>query len=149
MLDGNGAPVANGTPVTIAIAPGTRLPGTLHGDHDADHGRRAPPTFGDLSIDAPGSYALAAQAGGAGSATSEPFLITDAQTVCIERRHLRGVGVLAEHADPGHRGRATASAPSFLSLSLNVGSAFQCKGYNAVLARLGGRQRLGEPDCTS
>ena len=128
--DGNGAPVANGTPVTIAIVPGTPYLGTLNGTTTQTTSGGAA-TFGDLSIDKSGSYA-ARRPGGRRR-------LGDLRAV-PGRRMRDGVhqrpaparrGVVAEHGDPGHRGQRRRRRPSSISLSLNAGSAFQCKGYNA------------------
>ena len=125
--DGNGAPVANGTPVTIAIVPGTPYLGTLNGTTTQTTSGGAA-TFGNLSIDKSGSYELVAQAGGAGSVTSEPFLITDAETVCINDPTCEA-SVSSPNTEIQGTGVSNGVGASSISLSLNAGSAFQCKGY--------------------
>ena len=127
VLAGNGSPVADGTPVTVAIAPDPSGTGALHGTTTRTTAGGSA-TFGDLSIDAPGGYRLAASAPGVGTATSDAFPIEDATTVCT------GATCTASVSSPATsvQGTATSSGgPSFLSLSLNVGPELKCAGYNA------------------
>lgn len=125
--DGNGALAANGTAVTLAIVPGSPYLGTLHGTTtQTTSGGTA--TFADLSIDKSGSYQLTAGAAGAGSATSDAFLITDAETTCTNDATCEA-SVSSPTTQIQGTGVSNGVGVSSISLSLNAGSTFKCKGY--------------------
>jgi hypothetical protein len=125
VLDGGGATAADGTVVSVALAPDATGPGRLGGttSQPAQDGRA---TFGDLTVDAPGGYRLAASGPGAGSVTSDPFPVEDVVDDCS------GGTCSATVASPVTTFTATATTtggPAFLSLSLNVGPPVDCAGY--------------------
>ena len=126
VLDGAGNAVANGTSVVMTLTTDPVYTGMLHGTTTRTTAGGVA-TFNDLSIDAPGTYALTATADGAGAATSDPFLVDDVATVCT------GTTCNATVSSPDTlvQGTATSSGgPSFLSLSLNVGPPVDCADYN-------------------
>ena len=126
VVDGDGDPVSDGTPVSIALADGASGDGALGGTTTRPSAGGTA-TFPGLTISAAGGYRLTASAPGAGAATSAAIAIEDAVAVCT------GASCSAEVSTPVTtvQGTATSSGgPSFLSLSLNVGDPLDCAGYS-------------------
>ncbi len=125
VLAANGSLAAVAVPVSLALAPGATGPGVLSGTttQPATAGRAE---FGNLTIDAPGSYRLTASAPGAGSVTTDPFAIDQVATPCTPT-------CTTTVTTPNISATATATTTGgagFLTLSANVGPVPNCANYS-------------------
>jgi hypothetical protein len=133
VVDGAGNPLTSSAPtITLALATTSGL-GMLHGGttRTAAAGVAA---FGDLSVDAPGTYSLQASAPGLQPAVSAFFTI---QQVAIECRE--DVDCSGSLSTPLSRVDASAFAgpgtdDGFLQLSFNAGFQPDCAGYEEASA---------------
>jgi hypothetical protein len=133
VIDGSGSRVTTSSAVvTMSLAPGSG-PGALSGTNPvtAVDGLA---TFANLSIGAPGSYALVASSPGRVSATSGTFRVDESATVCSE-------DVTCTATSSNANTTLDASAPSnaqvdagVLVVNRNIGDALDCAGYDELSA---------------
>jgi hypothetical protein len=125
--DAAGDPAAGANAVAVARDPGSPGTGTLTGGGPREPTAGAA-TFAELRIDAAGAYRLNATSAGAAPATSTPFAIEQAAATCT------GASCSASVESPVTAATVTAAplggGPAFVSISLNVGPAVDCAGYN-------------------
>jgi hypothetical protein len=128
LVDGEGDRVTTASPViSLALAPVTGL-GTLSGTVTVT-GAAGLATFGDLSVDAPGTYHLQATAAGAQPATSVPFMVPQLAIQCFEGVDCSGsLGTSRSQVDASAFAGPGADA-GFLQLSFNTGFRPDCAGY--------------------
>ena len=133
LVDGDGDRVTTASPVislTLASVDGF---GTLSGTSPVT-GAAGLATFGDLSVDAPGTYRLQATASGAQGTTSVPFTVQEVAIQCFE-----DVDCAGSIDTPRSRVDASAFAgpgvdAGFLQLSFNFGFRPDCAGYDETSA---------------
>jgi len=143
VLGAGGSLATSAVPVSVALAPGATGPGVLSGTttQPAGAGRAE---FGDLRIDAAGSYRLTATAPGAGAVTTDPFTIDQVAATCTGT-------CTATVSTPSASVTATATTvgggPGFITLSANVGPEPDCAGYTEFSpdwVLINGSPNLGE-----
>ena len=126
--DAAGNPAVGAGPVTVARAPSSTGTGALTGG-EAQNPTGGAASFDHLRIDAAGAYRLLATSPGATAATSDPpFMIDQAGAPCT------AASCTASVASPVTSATVTSSplgaGPAFVSISLNIGPAVDCAGYN-------------------
>jgi hypothetical protein len=133
VVDGAGNRVTTSTAsITVALGPGTGT-GALHGTLTASASGGVA-SFGNLSVDAPGTYSLRATSPGLTAATSVSFRIDQVAVACTEdvtctATLANGDTTFAVTA-PGNAGIDA----GFLLLDNGVGVAIDCAGYTELTA---------------
>ena len=133
VVDGSGNRVTTSTAsITLALGPSTGI-GTLHGTVTASASAGVA-SFGNLSIDAPGTYTLRATSPGLTAATSSTFRIDQVAVACIEDVTCSATLVNGTTTfDVTAPGNAGVDA-GFLVLDNGVGVAIDCAGYTELTA---------------
>jgi hypothetical protein len=133
VIDGAGNRVTTSTAsITVALGPSTGS-GTLHGTVTASASAGVA-SFGNLSIDAPGTYTLRATSAGLSTATSSTFRIDQVAVACIEdvtcSASIANGSTTFDVTAPGNAG----TDAGFLVLDNGVGVAIDCAGYTELTA---------------
>ena len=133
LIDGAGNRVTTASPtISVTLATLTGF-GTLSGTSPVT-GAAGLAAFGDLSVDAPGSYRLQATTSGAQPATSVPFTVQQVAIQCFEDVDCAGsLDTARSRVDASAFAGAGADA-GFLQLSFNSGFMPDCAGYDEVSA---------------
>ena len=128
LVDGAGDRVTTASPtISLALATVSGL-GALGGTGTVT-GAAGLSTFGDLSVDAPGTYRLQATAPGAQPATSVPFTVQQVAIQCFEDVDCAGsLNTARSQVDASAFAGAGVDA-GFLQLSFNTGFRPDCAGY--------------------
>ena len=128
LVDGAGNRVTTASPtISLALASLTGF-GTLSGTGTVT-GTAGLATFGNLSVDAPGTYRLQATAPGAQPATSVPFTVQQVAIQCFEDVDCAGsLATSRSQVDAAAFARPGTDA-GFLQLSFNTGFRPDCAGY--------------------
>lgn len=133
VVDGSGARVTSSS-AAITTGIGTAGgAGTLSGTTTVSAASGLA-SFGDLSIDAPGTYTLSATSPGITSATSDPFVIQQVAVNCIEDIDCTGSlsnGKLSATATAFANNQVDSG---FLQMSLDSGFEPDCAGYTEFSA---------------
>jgi hypothetical protein len=133
VVDGAGNRVTTSTAsITLALGPSTGS-GALHGTVTVSASAGVV-SFGNLSIDAPGTYTLRATSPGLTPATSDAFRVDQVAVACVE-----DVTCSASLANGSTTFDVTAPANAaidagFLVLDNGVGVAIDCAGYTELTA---------------
>ena len=133
VIDGGGSRVTSST-ATISVALGPSAgSGTLSGTSTAAASAGVA-SFGNLSINAPGTYSLTASSAGLTSATSSSFRLDQVAVACVE-----DVTCAASIANGQTTFDVTAPANAapdagFLAISNATGPNFDCTGYKELTA---------------
>jgi hypothetical protein len=133
VVDGAGQRVTTSTAsITVALGPSTGT-GTLHGTLTVSASAGVA-SFGNLSIDAPGTYTLRATSAGLSATTSSTFRVDQVAVACIE-----DVTCSASIANGSTTFDVTASGNAgtdagFLILDNGIGVAIDCAGYSELTA---------------
>ena len=132
VIDGAGERVASATPVSLSFATADGL-GTLRGTTTVA-AVAGLATFGELSVDAPGTYRLLASAEGLQPVVSAAFTVQQVAVECVEDVECTG-----ELATPRTRVKATSLGNAgvdagFLQLSFNTGFRPDCAEYEEYSA---------------
>jgi hypothetical protein len=133
VIDGAGQRVTTSTAsITVALGPSTGT-GTLHGTLTVS-ANAGVASFGNLSIDAPGTYTLRATSAGLSTATSSTFRIDQVAVACIEdvtcSASIANGSTTFDVTAPGNAG----TDAGFLVLDNGVGVAIDCAGYTELTA---------------
>jgi hypothetical protein len=133
VIDGAGQRVTTSTAsITVALGPSTGT-GTLHGTLTVS-ANAGVASFGNLSIDAPGTYTLRATSAGLSSATSSTFRVDQVAVACIEdvtcSASIANGSTTFDVTAPGNAG----TDAGFLVLDNGVGVAIDCAGYTELTA---------------
>jgi hypothetical protein len=133
VIDGAGHRVTTSTAsITVALGPSTGA-GTLHGTLTVSASEGVA-SFGNLSIDAPGTYTLRATNGGLSAATSSTFRVDQVAVACIEdvtcSASIANGSTTFDVTAPGNAG----TDAGFLVLDNGVGVAIDCSGYTELTA---------------
>jgi hypothetical protein len=133
VVDGAGNRVTTSTAsITVALGPGTGT-GALHGTLTVSASAGVA-SFGNLSIDAPGTYTLRATSAGLSAATSSTFRADQVAVACIEdvtcSATIANGSTTFDVTAPGNAG----TDAGFLVLDNGVGVAIDCSGYAELTA---------------
>jgi hypothetical protein len=133
VIDGAGQRVTTSTAsITVALGPSTGA-GTLHGTL-AVAASAGVGSFGNLSIDLPGTYTLRATSAGLSAATSSTFRVDQVAVACIEdvtcSATIVNGSTTFDVTDPGNAGLDA----GFLVLDNGIGVAIDCSGYTELTA---------------
>jgi hypothetical protein len=118
--------------ITVALGPSTGT-GTLHGALTVS-ANAGVASFGNLSIDAPGTYTLRATSAGLSAATSSTFRVDQVAVACIEdvtcSASIANGSTTFNVTAPGNAG----TDAGLLVLDNGVGVAIDCSGYTELTA---------------
>jgi hypothetical protein len=133
VIDGAGQRVTTSTAsITVALGPSTGS-GTLHGTLTVAASAGVA-SFGNLSIDGPGTYTLRATSAGLSAATSSTFRVDQVAVACIEdvtcSASIANGSTTFDVTAPGNAG----TDAGFLVLDNGVGVAIDCAGYTELTA---------------
>jgi hypothetical protein len=133
VVDGAGQRVTTSTAsITVALGPSTGS-GTLHGTVTVSASAGVA-SFGNLSIDAPGTYTLRATSAGLSATTSSAFRVDQVAVACIEDVTCSASLVNGTTTfDVTAAGNAGVDA-GFLILDNGIGMAIDCAGYTELTA---------------
>jgi hypothetical protein len=133
VIDGAGQRVTTSTAsITVALGPSAGT-GALHGTLTVSASAGVA-SFGSLSIDAPGTYALRATSAGLSAVTSSTFRVDQVAVACIEdvtcSASIANGSTTFDVTAPGNAG----TDAGFLVLDNGVGVAIDCSGYTELTA---------------
>jgi hypothetical protein len=133
VIDGAGQRVTTSTAsITVSLGPSTGT-GALHGTLTVSASAGVA-SFGNLSIDAPGTYTLGATSAGLSAATSGTFRVDQVAVACIEdvtcSATIANGSTTFDVTAPGNAG----TDAGFLLLDNGVGVAIDCSGYTELTA---------------
>jgi hypothetical protein len=133
VIDGAGQRVTTSTAsITMALGPSTGT-GTLHGTPTVSASAGVA-SFGNLSIDAPGTYTLRATSAGLSATTSSTFRVDQVAVACVEdvtcSASIANGSTTFDVTAPGNAG----TDAGFLVLDNGVGVAIDCSGYTELTA---------------